>query len=408
MKRILLLLVAAVAVLAGCSQKEQQEIIFWNNGILYEDPNEQVANEDMPLSKAIAEFEKNNPDYKVTVVNYENDAFNQAFTAANQAGKGPDVVSMWAGSTTLGYQGYLEDLKGYMSEDELKMYDTSSLTHVGFEPDGALVGLPGITTATGIFYNKEIMEANKINTDEIKTWDDYIAVSKSLSKNDVTPLCVGDVDGYTSTWAVGEFFIDQVGPQGLADLYNGKVGMDSEEMANSLASWKEIFDAGLTNPDWASTNDGDALKRFTEGSCATMVQGSWALHGFSDMGENFGVIKFPSIDADAPYADYIMSQPTQNVAVTNYSEKKEKAVEFAKLISTPEFILETNSILYGNEYTSSISDVMQSWADQSAMGFDSATTGEAASEFYKLAPSAVRGDLSIDEFLKQVQAANSK
>lgn len=409
MKKILSVMTILVLFLAGCSSDAaSKELVVWNTGIIYEDPNEVLAPEEMPLNKEIAKFESDNPDYKVTLVNYDADSFNQAFTAANQAGKGPDVIITWAGTSTLDFAGYLEDLTPYLSDSDKETFDTSALTHIDFDPSKPMVGIPNGNTTTGLFYNKTIFEDNDINASDISTWDDVLTVSQTLLDNEVTPVCVGDVDGYTTTWAVGEFLIDQVGPEGLAELYAGTLPIDDQSFVNSLNTWKELFDNGYTNPDWASTNDGDALNDFTSGSCGMMVQGSWALHGFNDLGEDYDVIKFPSISEDAPYADYVMSQPMVNVAVTNYSENKDAAVEFAKAISTPEFVEANDQILYADDYTAGISTEMNSWATDSAMGFDSAINGEAASEFYKLAPTAVRGDVSVEDFLSQVQALSTK
>lgn len=409
MKKILSVMTILVLFLAGCSSDTAtKELVVWNTGIIYEDPNEELAPEEMPLNQEIEKFEKDNPDYKVTLVNYDADSFNQAFTAANQAGKGPDVIITWAGTSTLDFAGYLEDLTPYLSDGDKEVYDTSALTHIDFDPENPMVGIPNGNTTTGLFYNKTIFDDNGIKAKDITTWDDVLTVSQTLLDNGVTPVCVGDVDGYTTTWAIGEFLIDQVGPEGLADLYAGTLSMDDESFINSVNAWKELFDGGYTNPDWASTNDGDALTDFTSGTCGMMVQGSWALHGFNDLGEDYDVIKFPSLNEDAPYADYVMSQPMVNVAVTNYSENKDAAVDFAKAISTPEFVEANDQILYADDYTAGISTEMNSWAVDSAMGFDSAINGEAASEFYKLAPTAIRGDITVEDFLAQVQALATK
>lgn len=408
MKRLICLLIAAVLLLAGCgsSTEATKEIVVWNAGIMTEDPAGVVPDEEMPMQKAIDQFEEDNPEYYVTVVNYDAESLNQALTAANQAGEGPDVVAMWAGAQTMVFKDYLLPLDEYLTEEEKAIYDTSAMTHLNFDPEQPMMAFPGNGSTTGVFYNVELLEASGIDPDSIVTWDDFMEANKTLTENGSTGTCVGDADGYTTTWAAGEFLIDQVGPEGLSALYNGEASINSPEMALAIETWSELFAAGYTNPDWRSTTDGDAIKQFTAGSCGFMIQGSWAISQFADMGSNIGVIKFPSISEDAPYGDYVMSQPIINVGVTAYTEYPEASVELAKAFSSPEFLDEQLAIENSNEDLAALNQEMASWSEEgkTAMGFDSAIDIEAATEFYKLAPMAVSGEMPVEEYLATVAA----
>lgn len=410
MKKIIGIVTALVLVLAGCSSSSEdvQTITIWNAGLYSADPNGVVTNEEMPFNKAIADFEADNPQYDVVVVDQDMDAFNQAFAAANQAGEGPDIVAMWAGSTTLGYAPYLMDLTDYLSDSEKSIYDTSSMSHIDFDPNQALVSLPLGFSTTGLFYNERIMDENGVDPSSIKTIDDLLSTSQTLLDGGVTPICSGEADGVTTIFAASELYVDLVGPDGLAKLYNGEVGVDNPDMVKALEAWKQVYDKGYTNPDWLSSNQSDSSLDFENGECGMIVEGTWAVSGFkTEMEDEFGVIPFPAISSDAPYGDYVASQPGMNVAVTNYTKNPEAAVELIKIFASPEYAEAENAILLDEE-SSKVVDEMNAWSEKSAMMIDSSITGEASQDFYKKVGLAMKGDVTIEEFTSELQTINQK
>ncbi|MFV0344488.1 MAG: ABC transporter substrate-binding protein [Anaerocolumna sp.] len=409
MKKIILSIVAFVFILAGCSSSgEVETITIWNAGLNSSDPNATVADEEMPFNKVIADFEKENPQYDVVVVNQDMEAFNQAFAAANQAGEGPDIVAMWAGSTTLGYSEYLLDLNSYLSDTDLKTYDVSSMSHINFDPEEALVSLPLGFSTTGLFYNQKIMDENNIDPTSIQTMDDLLEVSNTLVDKGVTPICSGEADGVTSIFTTSELYLDQVGPEGLAELYSGSTSINNPEMVNALESWKQVYDLGYTNPDWLSSTQSDSSLDFKNGECGFLVEGTWAVSGFeTEMEDEYGVVPMPAISDDAPYADYVASQPGMNVAVTNYSTNPEASVELIKSFASPEYAEAENAILLDEE-SSKVIDLMNSWSEKSGMMIDSAISGEASQDFYKKAGLAMKGDISMEEFTSELQTINEK
>lgn len=410
MKKIIALMTAFVLVLAGCGQGSEsvETITIWNAGLYASDPNGTVTDEEMPFNKVIADFEEKNPQYDVVVVNQDMDAFNQAFAAANQAGEGPDIVAMWAGSTTLGYAPYLLDLNEYLSDSDAKTYDVSSMSHINFDPNDSLVSLPLGFATTGLFYNERILDDNGIDATKLTNMDELKAASQTLLDKGVTPICSGEADGVTSVFTSSEFYIDLVGPDGLADLYNGTVAVNNPDMVAALDAWKQVYDLGYTNPDWLSSNQGDSSMDFKNGECGFLVEGTWAVTGLkSEMTDPFNVVPMPAISADAPFGDYVASQPAMNVAVTNYTKNPEASVELIKEFASSKYAEDENAILLDEE-SSKVVDQMNAWSEKSGMMIDSAITGEAAQDFYKKAGLAMKGELSMEDFTAELQTINEK
>lgn len=414
----LLVLTMSVGLLSACGSKDtasdaqsgkQEEIVIWNAGFMSFDDTGKVAQDDLPLFKKIKEFEDKNPGYKVTVVDYGMDQLTQAFTAANLAKEGPDLVAMWAGSTTMGFKDYLVDFNPYLTTDAEKAeFDTSDITHVGFDKSGANIGLPADTSTLQIYYNKQLLADAGYPDFNPATWDEFLEAAQAVKAKGKNPLVVGDSSGAMSTWVMGEFLGDLWGAEGLKGLATGKTKLDSPEFKQSMEAWMKVYDLGLVNKDFVSMDDGTAIRNFVQGDSAMIIHGSWAVREFQPMGDNVGIVKIPAITADAPFKNTIVSQPVTNVSVTSYSKHKDKAVELAKMLASNEYKEEVNKIQYTDENTLNLINQCYAWAQEgnNIIGFDSIIKSDAANEFYKMASSVTSKRSTVDELAKRMDELN--
>lgn len=403
---LVLMVVLTLSACGNDTSSGKKEIVIWNAGITTTAPDG-GNDEDLPINKVIKDFEAKHEDVKVTIVGYSMDDLLKSFTAANMAKKGPDLVALWAGSSTLGMQDVLLDLTPYLTEEEKTNLDVSALTHKNNDFNNALIGVPFGLPATGVMYmNKQIFEENGLQVPT--TWDELIEISDILVSKGITPLMLGDKDGYTSTWVIASLLANLLGPNDIKNLGNSKEKISDKNFTNSLKLWKEYVDAGYTNPDYLTKSDGDAIEAFVQGKSAMVIHGNWALSEFKSMGDNIEITKIPAYSKDAPYAEYIYSQPNINLVIPNYSENKELAAELLKIIVGEEFRNDSNAayllnptesrLYYG---TNELSD-----AGKNVTGFDSIITAEAANEFYKLVPMYLKGGISLEDFTSKLDALN--
>ncbi len=413
MKKLLSVLVALTLLLtlAACGKSGgKQEIIVWNAGIQTTDTSGNVAKEDLPIYALIKEFETQNPDYTIKLVDYSMDDLTKAFTSANMAKSGPDMVALWAGSTTLSFQDYLVDFNEHMTEAEKAQFNVSSLLHKNSNSEEAQIGLTfGMPSTFIMYYNQEIFDANNLKVPT--NWDELMTVSETLKAAGVTPMVLGDKDGYTSTWAVSSLLGNIMGPDDLANLApGGSAKLSGPEFTEAMNAWKSYVDAGYASPDYLTKSDGDAVQDFVQGKGAMLIHGNWSSAEMEALGDKAQVARIPAISADAPFANYMVSQPNINIVVTNYSTKIEPAVAFAKMLASPEFTIKSNEALYAKPVASRLAKASDAFAAEghNVTGFDSIISGEAANEFYKLAPSFLSGRMTLEELAGKLDELNKK
>lgn len=409
-KLFLLALATCSAVsLTACGGKngEKKEIIVWNSGIQTTEETESGNKEDLPVYQEIKKFEEDNPDYKITIVNYGMDDLQKALTSANMAKEGPDIVALWAGSATLGYQDYMTDLNEYLNDEEKALYDTSSLTHKNNNSEEALIGIPYGMQATGVmYYNKKILAENGIEVPT--TWKEFVEASKKLKAKGITPLEVGDKEGYTSTWVVCQMLGNLMGPDDIRKLSSGEEKISGENFTKALKIWKEYVDAGYTNVDYLTKSEGEGIQAFIQGEAAMLIHGNWSALEYNAMGDDVGVVRIPAIEGPAEYKDYMYSQPNINLVVPSYANNKEQAVDFIKRLAAPEFTQKSNEALYSKPTVKGLISTIDTFTQngKNITGFDSLVSAEAANEFYKLVPTYINGTITLEDFTAKLDDLN--
>lgn len=407
--------------LVGCGNSksaEQVTLTIWNAGIVSIDGTGNLKPEEVPLNKYIAKFEEENPGVKVEVVDYGMEQLTQLLTASTMSQEGPDIITLWAGTSTNDFKEIIEPLNGHLSDEEIEKYVATELCRVDFQPKNDLQAIPcGITTLNA-YYNKEAFAKAGI-TNIPETWDDFLEMSETLKANSITPLLL-DGGGYAEAWVIGEFLADELGPEGITKLGTGEVKFNSDAFVKSYNAWKQVYDKEYVNQDFKSAS-GDSLKeRFISGQGAVMLGGSWnQVDLVTCMGDNVGTFKIPAVRKDAPYADSIVTQPDQNIAITKYSKNKELAVELAKTLGSAEFQTETTKA-FGQLPTHIDVDVniidnqlmkeSYEWVkrDTGVIGFDSLIPGDIANEFYKTCITVNTGKMTVEEFAQKLDGMIEK
>jgi multiple sugar transport system substrate-binding protein len=210
-------------------------------------------------------FQAANPNIKVEVqVISWNDIDKQVATMV-QNGQVPDILQ------TGDYSGFVKDGLLYKT-DEVLSPEVSKDMLTKFadfgKVDGTAYGIPFVSSARALFYNKELFEKAKI-TEPPKTWDELKAAAEKLKAAGVSQpfgLPLGQEE------AQAESFLWMLGNGGGYTDASGKWTINSPANVEAFQYVKGLVDAGLTTPNPGTKDRKTVWEDFAAGKVG-MVNG---------------------------------------------------------------------------------------------------------------------------------------
>ena len=248
------------------------------------------------------------------------------------SGDFPDMMT-WANDQSwydYFHEDYFYDLKGesWLQENINK----SALDTVTF--DGKIVGMPLIDNAWGVYYNKDIFEANSVPVPT--TLDELWSVCEKLKTAGVTPFVISDSEAWTCYNIFerlhGLFIDDQ------AALFNKiSAGTASAATDTDFRKVTEIFVKlrSYAQNDPISTDYNTSLATFATGGAAMLLQGTWSnatiIKTNADL--KYGCFAFPAEKAEDTK---IAANLDLTINVCSGSKNVEASLTFLKWLSKTE------------------------------------------------------------------------
>ena len=402
---------------AAEEKKEPVKLVFWNTTFKTSDDTGRFTKEELAFNKALKEFQEKNAHIKIEVVDQSYDNIPNLFKAAGLAKNGPDMAILWAGSFTNDYKDFILPQDKYYTPEEIEKFQKLTMCRTNFKDDGGLLGTPIESTSLNIFYNKELFK--KAGVDENAnpaTWEEFIQMCQKLKDAGVTPLMLGDKEGWHSTWIICEFLTDLYGPTEIFKYGTGEIKPTDPNFITAMQAWVDFQKLGFTNKDYYTMTSDDSKSKFLAGEAAMRIGGSWDTAEYADgLKENAGTFMIPAISKDAPFADYLCSQFSNNIVVTNYSAHPEEAMQFLKYITSPEFqklhyeqtgnLPSRVDVDISSDTNNPLAITSFNWIkrNKNVIGFDSIMAPDACQEFYRLAPLTIGMKMTVDEMSKHIQ-----
>ncbi|GAM69866.1 N-acetyl-D-glucosamine ABC transport system [Vibrio sp. JCM 19236] len=185
-------------------------------------------------AEIVKRFEQANPDIEVKYNLYDHESYKT--TIRNWlVTSPPDVVFWYAGNRmkTFVDRGLFEDVSDMWQENNMAADFAAAMPAMSV--NGKQYGVPYTYYQWGIYYRKDIFEANGIS--EPKTWDELKAAADKLKKADVTPFTIGTKYLWT---AAGWFDYLNMRTNGLdfhIQLMDGKVAYTDDRVKQTFANW---------------------------------------------------------------------------------------------------------------------------------------------------------------------------
>lgn len=308
---LLLVLVSAIAMFAGCGVPEKadepttpgetaetkalSQKVTW----LCARPEDGAIVQ--TIKKLADDFGKDNAGFELDIqVTADRPSYLTKLRTLVSSGEMPEFIDTDADpfAQELVDAGLLVDMKAFL--DEQGLYDSFQLPALKYQelPDGSLYLLPLEYHLEMTWYNKEIFEANGLT--EPKTIDEYLNVCRTLDAVGITPMSVDGVDVWPVLRYVAMLPFRETGNAYIRGLSQGRKKMDSPTGLATANFVTEI--GGYFQEGFASTDYTTAKNMFLNGDVAMYRMGTWEIPTFieENLPENLkgkvGYFYLPMID----------------------------------------------------------------------------------------------------------------
>jgi multiple sugar transport system substrate-binding protein len=249
------------------------------------------------LKEAIGEFEKENPDIKVKLQPVSLGQRDVTLTTAIRAGRGPDVFQLDSNPIRQYIsEGWVKDLTPFMAKEggaTAYMQDFYPTIREPVEKDGKVYGIPKNIAAMVLTYNKKkLQEAGYDHAP--KTWDEFRAVSKKLTKASKEG---GVVDQWGTTLVLAPAGFDSRFSVILRGFGGDFLTPDYKHSAlkspQALAAVKYVLDLIQTDksmpPGVAQVDANGARQLMSQGKVSMIFETMWSVPIIGDMNPQFDV-----------------------------------------------------------------------------------------------------------------------
>jgi len=228
--------------------------------------------------------------------------------------------------------GYLMDIT---DQPFVKNYDPAAIKDAGTYNGKVYEVNLGRVVYSGIFYNKDMFDANKVNVPT--TWSELVTACETFKKANIPCMTAGGKDGWPifvgGYGLLGSLFPDQAAL--VQGLWTGTMKWND---AKPLEMWKkyQIYARDMMESG-ASGIAGDAAPgRFASGAVAMFPGGSWYASAIEAAQPSFkwGYIPFPGSD-NAADNKYLFGKYDQGWVIAAKTPNKDAAIQYLTEFSDP-------------------------------------------------------------------------
>ena len=291
-------------------------------------------------ANVVAEWNKANPNNKITENRFQNDAFKQKIRAAIGAGQGPTLIWGWGGGGLKSYvdAGQVEDLSDLFTKDPSLKEKRFPSSFKAATVNDKIYAMPVETVQPIILYwNKKIFE--QVGVQPPQSWNDMMALVPKFNEKGIAPFALGGQSRWTSMMWL-EFLFDRIGGEEVFDaIFAGEPNSWNHPAAiDALTKAKQLVEAKGFQKGFASTTaDSNADQaRLYRGKAAMMLHGGWTYGSMKKDGGDFvknkelGWMNFPPVDGGKGDPSNTVGNPGQYLSISSKAtaEQKETARQF--------------------------------------------------------------------------------
>jgi len=324
MKKALLVLTALMVLGTGLFAAPSELVI---NSYMSDEAPKQV------FATVVAEFQKRNPDIKVTVNTTAHEQFKTLLPSWLTSKQAPDVVTWFAGYRMQAFaeKGLLEPIDtvfpgGSFESEFPSAFKTPS------SYNGKIYFMPQSWYCWAVYYNKDVFK--KLNLAIPTTQKEFYDVCDKLKAAGIAPIAIGAKD----TWTAGGWFdyMDSAvnGGEFHVKLTKGTVAYTDPAVKKTFNYIAEMASKGYFMKNAASYSWQEAANVLFRGEAGMYLMGQFIKDvAPADVKDKIDFFKFPLFEGRK---DYAVDTPTDGFMIPKNAKNKENAKKFLAFLATAE------------------------------------------------------------------------
>ncbi|WP_339321705.1 extracellular solute-binding protein [Paenibacillus sp. FSL W8-0194] len=347
---VMLLTLCVALFAAGCGQKDDGSNASSSAGgdkagekvtikFMHLWPEGVSAGQNKIVNQIINDYQKEHPNVTIKQEVLDNEQYKNKLKVLSASNELPDVGVTWAAGFLKPYvEGNLFAPVDDLLSGELKDKFVAGTTEA-YAIDGKTYALPLEFNIAPIYYNKAIFK--KYNLEVPQTYEQFKAVSKTLSDNGVAPIALGNKDRWTgSLWYM--YLADRIaGQKALADAIAGSGSFKDPGLVQAAKEVQSLVDSNAFIKGFNGLSNEEGKSEFLNGKAAMYLMGTWELPNYTtneeipkEFRDNVGFFKFPTVEGGKGNIDSWVGGPGVGLFVSQNSEVKEEAKAFVEYFVT--------------------------------------------------------------------------
>jgi raffinose/stachyose/melibiose transport system substrate-binding protein len=372
------------------------------------------------FEEVIASFQEANPDIKVNMQTYANEAYKTAIQVGIASDAPPDIYFNWAGDDSFRYvrEGQAADLTEYANRDGWG--EVAPGATAAFSLDGKVYGIPMQQLSKYFYYNKEIFEREGLS--EPATFDELLTLCTTLKDKGITPISFGNSERWPGVHYLTIFNQKVVGESVTENDYNLSNSAETlfTDPGYEVAFQKllDMQNAGCFNEAPNSISPEVARALFFSGETAMTYCGTWCIAIMNDNGfeGKYSLFRMPAITDGKGNQNFVMAGP-QGLQVSAKTQNMDAVAKFVAYLMSQE-----NQALLLNKYNALVvradavnpdaTDPMVAWviddlskAEGTAMWLDTLLENSVSEAYLNAIQEVLNGTKTPEEAVELVRTA---
>ena len=398
---------------------EPVELVFWMP-VAQDDPH-------IALFAEIDKYMKEKYNISVKFEGQSMDAWSELLTTAGMSQTGPDLLFDWSGQAAViadAKKNLFQPLNDILPDG---MYDQVSGWAGSTDIDGKIYAVPYDLAYAGLAFNKSLFDKAGIDYSDFPKllyWEDFIDICSKLKAAGINPIGFANKEGYYGEWWIASTIPSYFDTNAEMAEYFKSSSMNTQPMLDVLEKYKTLYDEGYFLKEGLTldhTNNTQQL--FISEKVAMQYSSPLYYKTYADAlgADKVGVAYWPNFSSEGALSKNMVGIYNHVIGVTPWTEHPEEALlvlqelcatdwgaeNVNKIIgSTPSFKGWKADFTEETDWTKYVKSVVEllSKGEAGSYAYDT-WDAEFASSIYKFNGLFLSGDMTAEEFAKELDAA---